>query len=369
MRDMIVFTNHTSAVPSSSLHLIKCLRNVGKVVWVDIQHTGSPLNSPWQSNAAEHILGKVNQDEQHQRFAYNKHHFVQVRNVPRIRSAKDRENAILRILQSLKPLLNKYRISSPIIWASEPYIADLLNYLSGASLVYYCNEEADAHLGTDPQLIFEQEQTMVRSANIIFGSSDIICSRFPRNKTLLLPHGVDAELFCQPTMVASDMPKQAKSIAGFYGVLDQKIDYQLLHYTALNLPNWNFVFIGANLLPYYPLPRLNNIHYLGPKHHCDLPSYSQHWQASLLPYKSAIEPLSVIQTTLLEYLAVGAPVITTPAHSIESYAKYINVVESAHEMSEALKLATYEQKTPSDIVISDTWQVRSQFVSRILDSL
>lgn len=366
MRDMIIFNNHNDHFPSSSRHLIKCLRNIGRVIWVDIHHEYAAANSQ-PCRHSEHFLSKS--EKFFYGFTQSRHIFVEMNQVSPIQSAKERQEAILRILQVLQPVLRKHHVSAPIIWTSELYIADLQSHLSGASLVYYCNEESVADTVTDTQLKFEQEQTMVRNANVIFCSNDIICSRFPRNKTLLLPQAVDTELFCQPTVIAHDMPKQDKPIAGFYGELDDHIDYQLLYYSALNLPDWNFLFIGKNKLSNYPLPRLANIHYLGPKPHCDLPSYSQHWQASLLPYKREIVPPLTIETTLLEYLAVGAPIITTSTYCIKSYTKYINVVESAHEMSEALRLATYEQKTPSDLVISDSWQVRSNFVSRILENL
>lgn len=359
MRDMIILGSHNDNYSTSSMHLIKCLRNIGRVIWVDIQHqTKTPYSASNQVSLDAPVQHRLNT-------AQRRHIFLQVNQVPYIHSPIDRQDAIQRILNVLKPVLKTQQISAPIIWTSELYIADLQPHLTGSSLVYYCDDESDAR----SQLAFEQEQTMVRNANVIFGSNDIICSRFPRNKTLLLPQAVDTELFCKPALIASDMPKQDKPIAGFYGDLDSKIDYQLLFYTALNLPTWNFVFLGKNTFSNYPLPKLNNIHYLGPKPHYELPRYSQHWQVSLLPYKKdAIIPRRVA-TTLLEYLAVGAPIVTTSASCVSSYNKYINVVESAHEMSEALKLAIYEQRTPSDLVISESCQVRSQFVSRILDSL
>ncbi|OLQ87832.1 hypothetical protein BIY20_02315 [Vibrio panuliri] len=354
MRDLIIVGNNLANLPTASVEVVKCLKNVARVIWVNINYC-SPTAS-FNGDRPLLSLPRKRMDEvQSLTLSVKLAHDIPGSSVMGTTGAKQ------QILAQLHPFLRKHHVSRPLIWTSDLNIADIHLSIDGASLVFYSDREFD-NSATEMM----QELAMIQHADIIFGATEKICARYPSSKTFLLRHGVDLKLFCSPTSAANDLPRN-KPVAGYYGSLDHSIDYQMLLLCALSTPDWNFVILGKNTLPYYPLPKLNNVFYLGDKEHRQLPSYSQHWQACLLPLNTPRPCADDIEAKLLEYLAVGSPVISSAQITDSRFNKYINHVDSAYEMSNALKLAAYEPKGSADIVFSDCWQVRSRYVDNILN--
>lgn len=370
MRDMIVFGEDFGGLPSSTQHLIRHLPKMRKIIWVNSIGLRQPkLNANDCRRAVSKLIGQPKQGFSTPSQVPDNVHIVNLRTIPAPSSHISRQLAKTMMLNQLLPILAEHHIEKPILWSSLPTAADLCGHLNESGVIYYCGDDFSALSGVDHHVVAEHEEKMVKKANLVLGASEAICAKFPHNKTLLLPHGVDVDLFSQPAPIAVDFPQNGKPIAGFYGSLSNWLDYDLINFVALNLPGWDFLFIGPNEMPYNPLPKLTNIHYLGPKPHNQLPCYSQHWQASLLPFKSNKQIQACNPLKLLEYLAAGAPIVATPFPALERYSKYVNVVESAHEMSEALKMTNYEPKHSADIVADDSWQARSQFVRSLLDMI
>ncbi|EGU44460.1 putative glycosyltransferase [Vibrio ichthyoenteri ATCC 700023] len=370
MRDMIVFGEDFGGLPSSTQHLIRNLPQMRKIIWVNSIGLRQPkLNSGDCYRAMSKLFGQAKRGFCTPSQVPDNVHIVNLRTIPAPGSQISRQLARSMMLQQLLPILEQHHIDKPILWSSLPTAADLCGHLNESGVIYYCGDDFSALSGVDHDVVTEHEHKMVKKANIIFGASEAICAKFPYNKTVLLPHGVDLELFSQPVPKADDFPTSGRPVAGFYGSLSNWLDYDLINLVALNLPGWDFIFVGPNEMSYNPLPKLSNVHYLGPRPHHQLPRYSQHWQASLLPFKSNRQIQACNPLKLLEYLAAGSPIVATPFPALDRYNKYINIVDNAHEMSEALKITTYEAKRSADIVASDSWRARSQFVRSLLDML
>lgn len=370
MRDMIVFGEDFGGLPSSTQHLVKHLPQMRKIIWVNSIGLRQPkLNSHDCRRAVSKLLGQAKQGFTTPSQLPDNFHVVNLRTIPAPSTAIGRKMAKAMMLKQLLPILKMHNIERPILWSSLPTAADLCGHLNESAVIYYCGDDFSSLAGVDHHVVTEHEEKMAKRANIILGASEKICAKFPRCKTMFLPHGVDIDLFSQPAPKAADFPNNGKPVAGFYGSLSSWLDYELINYVALNLPHWDFVFIGPNEMTHYPLPKLDNIHYLGPKPHHQLPCYSQHWQASLLPFKSNEQIQACNPLKLREYLATGAPIIATPFPALDAYSKHINIVDTAHEMAEALRLAVYESKISADIVASESWSARSQFVRQLINLL
>ncbi|OLQ95337.1 hypothetical protein BIY21_06440 [Vibrio ponticus] len=356
MRDLIVFTSYKQSKPNNSVEIVQCLDNFKRVIWVNLDYT---------QRSGKHVFPK-HQCPALLHAGRGENIYLNIADVPVTDTQNKRERAKQIILDALMPILYAHQISRPVLWTSERIVADLLDQFDRTSLVYLCDKEETFQSVQHAHIAFLQEQLLVNCSDVVFAANENLCAQFPAKKTFLLQQGVDLKLFCTPAPKAVDLPNNGKPTAGFYADLDTHIDFRLLFLTALSRPDWNFAVLGANKLPHYPLPRLNNVYYLGPKQHRLLPSYSQHWQASILPLASTGCYSAAAQQTLLEYLAVGAPIITTDRYNIGRFSKYVNLVQSAHEMSEALQAAVYEPKRSADLVFSDSWQVRSRFVDSVL---
>jgi UDP-galactopyranose mutase len=104
---------------------------------------------------------------------------------------------------------------------------------------------------------------------------------------------------------------------GFFGVIDERMDTQLVAGLAASRPDWHLVMLGPIVkIDPAALPRAANIHYLGPKSYDDLPSYLAGWDAALLPFARNDATRFISPTKTPEYLAAGKPVVSTSIHDV-----------------------------------------------------
>jgi UDP-galactopyranose mutase len=131
---------------------------------------------------------------------------------------------------------------------------------------------------------------------------------------------VDVEHFASARSFAGEPPDQA-AIAhprlGFFGVIDERMDYDLLRGVAAARPGWHLVLIGptAKIDP-AALPRAANIHYLGAKSYAELPAYIAGWDAAMLPFARNEATRFISPTKTPEYLAAGKPVVSTSIRDV-----------------------------------------------------
>ncbi|HEX6071565.1 MAG TPA: glycosyltransferase, partial [Sphingomicrobium sp.] len=104
---------------------------------------------------------------------------------------------------------------------------------------------------------------------------------------------------------------------GFFGVLDERFDTELLGRVAEMRPRWSFVMVGpvVKIAP-EDLPRRGNIHYLGGKTYAELPAYLAGWDVALMPFAMNESTQFISPTKTPEYLAGGKPVVSTPVRDV-----------------------------------------------------
>ncbi|ORT49611.1 glycosyl transferase [Vibrio sp. qd031] len=372
MRDLIVFGEDFNGLPSSTQHLVKHLSTTRKILWVNSIGLRKPKLT---INDAKRAIGKL--------FGASKSDFrgtetssttphnidvVNVRTIPAPSRHWERQLAKSLIRAQLVPKIEKLQLQAPILWTSLPTAADLCGQLGDTNVVYYCGDDFGALAGVDHDTVTTHEQELSNKADLILVASAKVQQKFPACKTTLIQHGVDFERFTQPTPRALDLP-QGKPIAGFYGSLSKWLDYPLLNQLIANMPDWNFVFIGKNELSHSPLNPAPNLHLLGPKPHSALPSYSQHWQVSLLPFLDTPQIQACSPLKLLEYIAAGNPVVHTHFDAAKPYLYQTNLANNAAQFERALR--TYQDlKQPQPASIQqDSWSSRAQFVDWLLELL
>jgi UDP-galactopyranose mutase len=104
---------------------------------------------------------------------------------------------------------------------------------------------------------------------------------------------------------------------GFFGVIDERFDRELLNQVALQKPDWNFVIIGPVVkIDPESLPKHSNIHYLGAKKYDELPAYLAGWDIALLLFARNESTRFISPTKTPEYLAAGKPVISTSIRDV-----------------------------------------------------
>lgn len=265
---------------------------------------------------------------------------------------------------------NRLGFRRPILWTSLPTALPVVGQLNEHACVYYCGDDFSALAGVDHDPVVEMEQRLVGKADLVIAASEKLAARFPSSKTLLVPHGADVALFEEPTARAADLPV-GRPIAGFYGSLADWIDVELLSAVADRMPDWLFVFIGRRETDVSALASRHNVRLLGPRVHCDLPAYSQHWTASMLPFRNCAQIAACNPLKLREYLAAGRPVITTPFPALAGYLDCVSVVTDVDDFERALRRSVSDEDglARQRQVAGETWESRASMVERALEQL
>ena len=262
-------------------------------------------------------------------------------------------------------------IKKPILWTSLPTVALSKGSLQERALVYYCGDDFGSLAGVDHGPVRKMERALAERADLIFVASEKLAERFPSEKTILLPHGVDIELFSRPAQRPLDLPR-GRPIAGFYGSISEWFDIDLMVRTARELDNWQFVLVGPVRTDVAKLRAEPNICLLGEKAHSDLPSYLQHWDVALLPFLQSPQIMACNPLKLREYLASGTPIVSTRFPALEPYRDLIEIADAPASFGAAILRAAKD--TPRNHarvarVSRETWAGRTVEVAAALDAL
>ena len=115
---------------------------------------------------------------------------------------------------------------------------------------------------------------------------------------------------------------------GYFGVIDERLDLDLLAGVAAARPDWQIVMVGPVVkVRNEDLPRASNIHWLGGRDYAQLPSYLAHWDVALMPFALNEATRFISPTKAPEYLAGGKPVVSTPVADVVSRYAGIHAVE------------------------------------------
>ncbi|MDF2152154.1 glycosyltransferase [Vibrio sp. CAU 1672] len=374
MKDIVVFGEDFGGLPSSTQHIITRLTKQYRVVWVNSiglrQPTLSKKDLKRVVNKCARYIGIKNVNHT-PRFSATSHpnlHVVNLMTLPAPRSSILRRCTAQIMQWQLRRHLKRHGVQAPLFWASLPTAVDVCRGLAKNGIVYYCGDDFGSLAGVDHATVLEHEADLVEAADLILVASQALEEKFPKNKTVTISHGVDCALFTNPAPKANDLAGQ-RQVLGFYGSLSAWLDYALIASVAEQNPNWDLVFIGPNEFDHVPLPDRDNIHYLGPRPHHQLPRYSQHWEASWLPFINNQQIQACNPLKLLEYLAAGKPVISTAFPALAPFADVIHVVQTANEVSDCLKHLDSSHSAPYIAIQEHSWDHKAQLVEQLVRQL
>ena len=257
----------------------------------------------------------------------------------------------------------------------QPTAVPVLGALGEGPVVYYVGDDFGALPGVDHEPVSAMENELVERADLILAASEALVSKFPANRTVYMPHGVDFARFSSPARRAADLPVSGP-IAGFYGSIAEWVDVDLLARCAAAMPDWTFVLIGEPQpnVDVGPLRAAPNVRLLGPRPHQALPSYVQHWNVSLLPMRDTPMIRAGNPLKLREYLASGTPIAATdfgfPA--LAPYADLIRATADPMRFCDTIRLAADDKADSARRrarVIDESWDARVDDVSALLEAL
>jgi len=259
--------------------------------------------------------------------------------------------AISKNLHVLQPMVDSIEAIGTILqqyvknknvatgWFYSAAFSPLLQSIHFDVVVYDCMDELSLFKGA-PQHLIDQEKFLLSNADIVFtgGKSLYESKKQMHSNVYCFPSSVDEDHFSQSLLeeeVPNDMRRIDSPIVGYFGVIDERIDYDLIRETANLLPKVNFVMIGPFAkVEEHDLPRAENIHYLGMKNYAELPNYLRGFDIAMMPFALNDATKYISPTKTLEYMAAGKPIISTKITDVVSdYSHCVKLVSTATEFA------------------------------------
>jgi glycosyltransferase involved in cell wall biosynthesis len=225
-----------------------------------------------------------------------------------------------------------------------------------------------------------QERELLGKVDAVFAINHALAEakRALNPSTFVSPHGVDHALFARALDPATQVPADLEAIArprlGFYGTLQDWVDYELIAHVARSRPSWQIVLIGQQLAEIGPIRGLANVHLLGQKKHDELPGYCKGFDLGMIPYRIDERMTFVNPLKLREYLSAGLPVVSTPVPEVQRYADKVRVAATPEQFVAACEQALHEggaseRAARSAAMQGETWAARVAQVARTVDEI
>ena len=217
-----------------------------------------------------------------------------------------------------------------LAWIYTPMALDLATALR-PSLVVYDVMDNLAAFADAPDGLADRHRVLLRQADVVFtGGRSLhrwVTSTRPTG-THMFASGVDVEHFARATDGGT---RRARPVAGYVGVIDERVDLDLVARLADELPDWEIRMIGPVVkVDRAALPQATNLTYPGPKPYADLPAEMAQFDVAIMPFALNAATKSISPTKTLEYLAAGLPVVSTPiADVVADFGDVAHVHDSA----------------------------------------
>jgi len=309
---------------------------------------------------------------------------VVVPHLPKGLSSKVAHDAVLRDL--VLHLISSKNMVDYVAWYYTPMALSFTSDLNPRAVIYDCMDELSAFKGA-PLALQTLEQDLFKKADLVFtgGRSLHAVKQKQHSDVHCFPSSIDCEHF-KTARTLEEEPDDQRDIAhprlGFFGVIDERFDIQLLDEVATRRSDWNFVLLGPVVkIDPETLPKHDNIHYLGGKSYQDLPQYIAGWDVALLLFANNEATKFISPTKTPEYLAAGKPVVSTPITDVvRPYGemKLVEIASGSDEFIAAVERALNPEEERADWLArvddflsltswDDTWSQMSDLIDSAIE--
>ncbi len=255
------------------------------------------------------------------------------------------------------------QFENPVQWFYDPMAAPaFLGHMGEILTVYDCMDELSKFRGAPPQIV-ERETELLKRADVVFtGGRKLFEAKSRWNGNChFYACGVEGEHFgrarAAETVVPPDIASLPKPVLGFFGVVDERMDYELVAKLADANRRWSIVIIGPTIkVEPGALPRRSNLHWLGARAYADLPSCCKGFDLCLMPFALNESTEFINPTKALEYMATGRQIVSTAVPDVvrnfagvvkigRSHGEYLELCEEALEQPDYAAIAKGLQLT------------------------
>ncbi|HEY6006582.1 MAG TPA: glycosyltransferase, partial [Anaeromyxobacter sp.] len=311
-RDIVCFSNDWDGDPLSKTHLMRILARDGRVLWVSSLGNRSPRAS---ARDAARIARKLRAAFRGLVEVEPNIHVLSPLYVPAYGNpVAVRANRVLVRLQILAAM-RRLGLRRPVSWCFLPSAAPVAGTLGESLVLYHVVDDFSAFSDASANVPEMERRLLERSDLVVASSSRLFEEKRRLNpSTVLVRHGVDWTHFaraCEPGPVPEDLARLPKPVIGFFGLVADWIDLELVRRVADAHPRASVALLGRVVTSTAPLEGARNVFLLGRKRYEDLPAYCRGFDLALTPFRRNALALAANPLKAREYVAAGLPNVCT----------------------------------------------------------
>jgi glycosyltransferase involved in cell wall biosynthesis len=260
------------------------------------------------------------------------------------------------------------------VWLYTPMALDLARALVPRLLVYDVMDDLASFAWAPPELLLRQRQALAEATVVFTGGRSIhrgVAAHRP-DGVHLFPSGVDVEHYVPARALRS--ADRSRPVAGYVGVVDERLDLDLLAGLADALPDWEVRLVGpvAKIDP-ADLPYRPNLVLAGKQPYEALPSVMASFDVALMPFALNDATRSISPTKTLEYLVAGLPVVSTRVPDVVTdFGAFVRLADDAATFADACRAVRDDDPADRDrrlapLLARYRWDRIANEMARLMD--
>lgn len=240
--------------------------------------------------------------------------------VPQLPSGLPENTRVFLLEALLERLLKGERPA--VAWFYTPMAMAFARGLEAEVVVYDNMDELALFHGADSRIRLLETELMARADVMFTGGVSLYEAKRNRHRNIHpVPSSVDVAHFRGVRAPGLGEPVDQAAIAGpkvgFFGVIDERMDMDLVAALAEARPDLQFVMLGPVVkIDPAARPMAPNLHWLGGKAYAELPAYLAHWQCGIMPFARNDATRFISPTKTPEFLAAGLPLVSTAIRDV-----------------------------------------------------
>lgn len=373
-RDVLCFSHDWTGDPLSKTHLMRLVARDTRVLWINSigYRTPSVVSKSDLKRAFKKLAAAATPLRQVEKNIF----VLSPLAIPLYGPLGRKINARLLRVQ-VQRAMRQLSFRRAINWIFNPAAGVIAGRLGEERVIYHCVDEYTAFSGVASEHLAETEKILLALADLTIVSADLLFeskSKLTRNSALIR-HGVDHSHFAKAldrsTRIPEELGKLPRPIIGFFGLIADWVDVDLLARVAKHFSRGSLVLIGKSTTPLGALGAFANVHLLGRKPYADLPAYAKAFDVALNPFRINVLTQNASPLKVREYLAAGLPVVATPIPEVEKL-QHCRVAADAdgfiHQIEESLK-DPGPNRQRSQTMNSQSWEARLHEICEQLSAL
>jgi glycosyltransferase involved in cell wall biosynthesis len=261
-----------------------------------------------------------------------------------------------------------------------PNSVDVVGNLGEQLVVYYCVDEYSEFTGADRSKVLELERRLMEKADLVVVSASRLyeTKRTCNANTIMITHGVDVDHFRTACLEETPVPDDAAAlpgpVIGFYGLIEDWVDLEVIRHMATARPGWSFLMIGEVKTDTSALRKLPNVHFPGRRAYQSLPGYCKKFDIAVLPFVVNELTLAANPLKLREYLAAGLPVVATPLPEVQKLGDLVRAATTPEEFLAQCDALLDSGRRGPDLAVSrqmdaESWDGKVEVLSALITGL